>query len=170
MLSVLRLNEVRLEKLVIRANPNPAMASAGEPYRISLTHSPVAMQTGGADAWHQLRVRLIPTPGEPAGHSFSEIDVVVDGRFRFAEGTSGETQRLLYPVAAVSILYGLARGLVAQATGACPAGAFLLPPLDVSASAKRKTLVGECVLVSGPAGAPHFRPTAEVLAGLNDAP
>jgi len=158
MISPLRLDDVELEKLVVRACPQVAPAGAGEEYAVTLTHRSIS-EPGSEALWHQVRVRLVPPKDDRAPHAFSEIDVVVNGRFEFDVNAGEDLRKKLYPMAAVSILFGVARGILAQATGICPSGALLLPPLDVTASAKRRTISGLCKLV--PIAANRHQPAAQ---------
>ncbi len=146
MLSLLRLNEVRIEKIVIKGRPVRAETPQGEHYVLTLDHAPLSLATG---TWHQLRVRLNPAKGDTGEHSLDEVDVVVDGRFAIAEEAKDKVSDELYRTLAVSVLFGLARGIVAQSTGLFASGTFLLPPLDVTASGKRKRLSMECSLATG---------------------
>lgn len=147
MLSPLQLSAVRLERLVLRAAaPSPA-PSETEDYRVTLSHRELPLTSTSGAKRLQLRVRLMPDKKESSARSFDEIDIIVSGRFSFAEDATDKHRKMLFPLAAVSVLFGFARGIVAQTTGLFPTGTFLLPPVNVVAAAKRKRLVGQCTLV-----------------------
>lgn len=52
------------------------------------------------------------------------------GFFEFAAGADEETINRMIGPSGLSILYGIARGIVAQATGNCWHGKFILPSLN----------------------------------------
>ena len=154
LLSLLRLNTIRLERLVIRTRPSPAEVPDREDYRIVVAHRILPTLPERPGQWLQLHVRLVPDRSSGDSQSFDEVSVVVSGQFSFTEEATEEQKARMFPLNAVSVLFGIARGIVAQATGMCPRGTFLLPPVNVVEAAKRKRLVAQCSLiaVSGDSG------------------
>ena len=53
------------------------------------------------------------------------------GQFEFLEGTSTETQHRMIHVNGSSILYGVARGVLAEATSQARAGKYILPAINL---------------------------------------
>lgn len=58
------------------------------------------------------------------------IAMRIVGYFLFAEGTPDETKARMLNLNGASILYGVARGFVGQATGASTHGQFVLPAVN----------------------------------------
>jgi preprotein translocase subunit SecB len=67
-----------------------------------------------------------------------QIHVKINGFFSFVEGTDEEMINKMIAPSGLSILYGVARGVVAQFTANCRYGKFLLPSLNISAILKAK--------------------------------
>ena len=148
MLSRLQLNDVKLEKLMIRAEQDCPVNLDQQDYRVTISHKALDEFEGSGARWLRLRVRLDPAKESAQKARFDAIDIVIKGRFSFATDTNEEDKKKLFPLAAVSILFGIARGIVGQATGMFPGGAFLLPPVDVTAAASQKKLAFSCSLIS----------------------
>jgi preprotein translocase subunit SecB len=70
------------------------------------------------------------TEGEVA--PFRRIEIGLRGVFAFPADTDKETISKYVPTLCLSSLYGMARGMVSQATGTCNGGAILLPLLDMN--------------------------------------
>lgn len=160
MLSFLRLNAVRLDQLILRSHADAPARSGEETYSFTLSHHDLTPITTGGDRVMQLRVRLRPDADSQTLPALDHLEVWLTGYFEFAENASEEIKSKIYPVTAVAMLFGIARGIVAQATGLFPTGTFLLPPLDVTSAKKRKRLTGTCTLV--PATARSDQRTAAV--------
>jgi hypothetical protein len=103
----------------------------------------------------RLQLRLRPDSDATGTPPFLEVDVVLQGDFVFAAEASEERREAMYPLNAVSILLGVARGFVAQVTGMFSTGPFLLPPINVVAAKTRKRLTGKCSLVLAERPAEH---------------
>jgi len=58
------------------------------------------------------------------------INLAITGYFSFLEGTSEEAVNKMIAPNGLSILYGVARGVVAQVTGNCKYGKYILPTLN----------------------------------------
>ena len=58
------------------------------------------------------------------------IALTIIGYFLFTEGTTEETKARMMNLNGASILYGIARGFVGQATGASRHGQFVLPAVN----------------------------------------
>ena len=66
------------------------------------------------------------------------ISLTVVGFFLFAPGTDEEQMQRMIRINGSSILYGIARGIVGQATGASQHGQFVLPTVNFVDVAKAK--------------------------------
>jgi preprotein translocase subunit SecB len=70
---------------------------------------------------------------------YNKIEIGLLGIFTFPINTPKETISLYVPILCLANLYGTARGIVAQATGLCPGGAYMLPLLDMNNVVKAST-------------------------------
>lgn len=66
------------------------------------------------------------------------ISLTILGNFRFEEGTDEEQMQRMIRINGSSILYGIARGIVGQATGASRHGQFVLPTVNFVEISKAK--------------------------------
>ncbi|NOY64146.1 MAG: hypothetical protein GXO97_01905, partial [Nitrospirae bacterium] len=62
----------------------------------------------------------------------------LNGFFSFPEGTEEETIKKMIGLNGLVILYGTARGIVAQATANCLHGKFILPSVNFIELVKKK--------------------------------
>jgi len=147
MLSVLRLDAVRLDQLVLRSRPGHAGPRGEETYSFVLQHREFTVESEQAERMLQLRLRIQPESKTAPALAVERIEIHLTGFFSFAERASETLKKKVYPMAAVSMLLGVARGVIAQTTGLFPTGTFMLPPLDVTRTAKRKRLTGTCTLI-----------------------
>jgi preprotein translocase subunit SecB len=86
----------------------------------------------------EMRIRLAEkgyTADENAPYSIT-LDIV--GYLSFAEGTSEDLMFRMIHANGASILYGIARGFVGQATGAAKYGQFVLPAVNFIELMKRR--------------------------------
>ena len=150
MLSLLRLNAIRLDHLILRSRSDAPAPGGEQTYSFVLTHRNV--EPGDPEVEHalQLRIRLRPDAPGDSPPAIQDMDVSLTGYFSFAERASEENRAKIYPLTAVAMLFGVARGIVAQATALFPTGTFMLPPLDVTSAAKKKRISGTCKLVTSP--------------------
>ncbi len=70
------------------------------------------------------------------------IYLKISGFFSFPEGTDEETIRKMIGLNGLVMLYGAARGVVAQVTANCPHGKFVLPSRNFVELVKAKTKAG----------------------------
>jgi preprotein translocase subunit SecB len=77
-----------------------------------------------------MRIQLAPNGYTEEENAPYSIDFSIVGDFTFAEGTADEVaQRMIY-INGPSILFGIARGITGQATGASKHGQFVLPTVN----------------------------------------
>lgn len=85
-----------------------------------------------------MKVRLAEKGDRPDENAPYSITLDIVGYFLFAAGTSEDLMfRMIYANGA-SILYGVARGFVGQATGAAKYGQFVLPAVNFVELMKRR--------------------------------
>lgn len=68
------------------------------------------------------------------------IALKMSGFFSFAEGTEEEAMNKMIGLNGLSILYGIARGTVAQFTATCSHGKFVLPSMNFVELLKKKAI------------------------------
>lgn len=78
----------------------------------------------------KVRLPVTMKPAKDATCRYSKIEAVTTGVFDIAPDTPEDLVRQLVPLNCYVILYGFARGVVAQVTGLNPGGPFLLPALN----------------------------------------
>ncbi|GBD99038.1 protein-export protein SecB [bacterium BMS3Abin07] len=66
------------------------------------------------------------------------LSLKINGFFSFPEGTDEETIKKMIGLNGLVILYGIARGVVAQATANCLHGKFILPSMNFVELVKKK--------------------------------
>ena len=84
----------------------------------------------------RLHIRCLPEK-DVGQWRFERIEVIVEGQFAYAEDVDEEERARLAILNAPAILHGIARGLIASATGLCVGGPFLLPTVNYVEVAKR---------------------------------
>jgi preprotein translocase subunit SecB len=72
-----------------------------------------------------------------------QISLKIIGFFSFVEGTAEETMNKMIGLNGLTILYGVSRGIVAQATANCPHGKFILPSVNFVELLKKKAQATE---------------------------
>lgn len=77
-----------------------------------------------------MRIKLAESGYVPEENPPYSLALTISGYFRFEAGTDEPTMKRMLHVNGTSILYGIARGLVGQATGASVHGQFVLPTVN----------------------------------------
>lgn len=77
-----------------------------------------------------MRINLAEGGYSPEENPPYALRIVIFGYFAFDEGTSEEVMLRMINFNGLSILYGIARGLMGQATGSSVHGQFLLPAVN----------------------------------------
>ena len=128
MLSPLELKRTFLEVLEIRPNParDPSVEIT-EDYKVQLT-TEVLEKPDSHDYRVSIDFRL--SPQKDAVCRFDRLEVKLAGFFSLPKDTEEELIGRLIPLNCLVILYGIARGIVAQATGMVARGPFMLPPVN----------------------------------------
>ncbi len=137
MLSEMQLDEYWLEELhIVVAEAVDEDAPVGE-YQIS-TDFGVLKAEEGHFFQVPFTVRIRPDPEADIKPRFERVVVSLRGFFSFPDDTSEDMVHRLVPANCLAILYGIMRGIVAQATGSTKQGAFLLPTLNIVEMVRQK--------------------------------
>ena len=124
MRSPLELQRSVLEILDIRANPLYTKDCAEESYNIKVA-TEVSKKPDSYDYRIKLGVRM--SPPKDTICRFQRIEVEIIGYFNMPQDSDPNFVYQLVPLNCLAILYGIARGVVAQSTGLTRNGAFMLP-------------------------------------------
>lgn len=90
----------------------------------------VRRRNGEPHFWVSFQLDL--TWPKEAKSTFNAISIALDGFYSFPKKTDEETIKKYVPVLCFVSLYGIARGIVSQATGMCEDGPFILPLVDMN--------------------------------------
>lgn len=137
----LSLERFRLQRLVVEFNeaylaPDAERAEDAEAYRAEADFDLWEPQTQG-DCMTMLRVDCYPEAERPTAR-FKHVGVTVWGIFSCSPDVDADRRNQLMQYNTVAILHGIARGIIASATGSCPGGPFLLPVVNYRAVIERK--------------------------------
>jgi preprotein translocase subunit SecB len=118
----LQLNAFFVENLTYRATPSPEFDPSKKPEeRHSVDHNVTPNDAGG------FTVRLVvQVTAEPGRNCRGRLSLTLIGFFTLAEGTDEKLKNVLLNQNAPSILYGIARQIVAETTGNGPWGKIFL--------------------------------------------
>ena len=132
MLSPMQLLSARLESLAIDVNPN-FEAGGQKPAAFAIAHHcELAHNEDRSQCMVLLRVDCKPKARTTKNHAFKRVSAVVRGFFALPAEIPEETAQNVVPLSCMAVLYGIARGFVAQATALAPGGPVFLPLMDLS--------------------------------------
>ena len=130
-------SQMRLDRYVLRSLRIETRTSKGRQVpsgeremKISFTPD-VRRRKDEPRFWISLRVDL-SWPNDPES-TFDAISIALDGFFSFPKETGEDMVKKYVPVLCLMNLYGIARGILSQATGVCEGGPFILPLVDMNA-------------------------------------
>lgn len=129
MQSLLNIDEYFVEELRVRANPEYKKAAKDETGEINAT---VSLKRKGNEPAFMISMRIEINKSKKT-FSSSPYYILLDitGFFTFQEGTDEETIKKMIGLNGPVLLYGIARGLVGQATANFRNGKFILPTLNL---------------------------------------
>jgi preprotein translocase subunit SecB len=90
----------------------------------------IRRSSSGISFWVTLQVDVSWPNAEKS--PYESLSIALDGFFSFPDKTSEEDVRKYVPTLCLVNLYGAARGILLQATGAFPHGPFHLPLVDMN--------------------------------------
>ena len=136
--ALMRLEHCYLSTLEIKGEtPQLNIALSGEPCHANATKDPVCevdynfkRHIKGPRFWVTYSVGLSWPEEETA--PYESIRLTLEGVYSFPDDTDDETIARYVPVLCLTGLHGVARGILMQSTGSCPAGPVLLPLIDMN--------------------------------------
>ena len=137
MISLMRLDRFWLEEMILET----ALEDNSETDEYTYDIKEIDFDVKKNRQSSALRVRLlveIIADENPRIYGVKRLRVALWGQFSFAENAEEDFIQQVTPENQLAILYGLARGLVANLTGATAAGTFLLPSVDFHAITAEK--------------------------------
>lgn len=137
----LQLERFRLQRLEIEFNeaflsPKSSDGKQEEAYRADTDFDWWEPERKG-DCMTMLRVDCYPQ-SNTATPRFLHVGVALWGIFSCGPDLAEDQKARLLRYNTVAILHGIARGIVASATGSCPGGPFLLPVVNYAEVIERK--------------------------------
>jgi len=125
--SPIRLDGCRLCRLVVEADPCSDVCGRGPDFELGFD---LDVQEIHPTAFAVLVGVRAVRPDDAAPQSLQRIEVTIEGRFSLPPDTPDEVIAQLVPLNCFAMLYGVARGIVAQATGLTPDGCVWLPSVN----------------------------------------
>jgi preprotein translocase subunit SecB len=142
MIALLRFDSFVLDELIVEHNEEFAPDKEGEPdYSISIDYN-LLKREGLPSFLIRMLVDLSPRDGCKAC-SFRRLRVVMVGFFSFPPDTPEDRVRQLTPLNQLAMLYGTARGVVANITGMGRSGVFVLPSVNFHEICRAKAAEAE---------------------------
>lgn len=134
MQSLLNISDYFVEELRVKANGAYKGTSAEE----GALETSVGIKRKGKEPHFMIQMK-VELNKEKADFDKSRYYVYLDisGFVNFAEGTDEETIKKMIGLNGPAILYGVARGVVAQATANCRHGKFVLPAMNFVKAIKK---------------------------------
>jgi preprotein translocase subunit SecB len=133
---LLDINEYCIRELTIKENPTykPKKIHEGT---AKISHD-ILRKSPDLDFMINMKVRI----GTPTKMSETEpyyISITISGLFNFTEKTDESTIAKMIQLNGLSILYGITRGIVAQATSSYLHGQYVLPTINFVEMLKRQS-------------------------------
>jgi preprotein translocase subunit SecB len=134
MQSLLNISDYFVEELRVKVNGAYKGTSAEE----GALETSVGIKRKGKEPHFMIQMK-IELNRDKADFDEARYYVYLDisGFFNFTEGTDEETIRKMIGLNGPAILYGVARGVVAQATANCRYGKFVLPAMNFVKAIKK---------------------------------
>ena len=127
--SPLQLEQCNVTKLVILTRANGRMGTENEDAAdIKLTYN---VRPHKSALKFLVPFNLTINWPEEAPSAYDQIDIALNGIFSFPPDTSEEIVQHYVPLLCLTNLYGIARGIIAQSTGMCQDGPYLLSLINM---------------------------------------
>lgn len=136
MQSLLKISDYFVEELRVKANGAYKGTSAEE----DALETSVGIKRKGKEPHFMIQMKVkLNNKKVDFDNARYYVYLEISGFFSFAEGTDEEAIRKMIGLNGPAILYGVARGVVAQATANCRYGKFVLPAMNfVKAQSKQQ--------------------------------
>jgi len=136
MQGLLDINEYYIRELTIKENPTYKRKKINEG-KAKISHD-IRRKSPDLDFLINMNVQI----GTPRKMSETEpyyISITISGLFKFTEQTDESTIAKMIHLNGLPILYGITRGIVAQATSSYLHGKYVLPTINFVKMIKRQT-------------------------------
>lgn len=132
--SLMSLVDCFVKSLTIETNAlvRPMKSIDRLPANVNITIQQNIMQDGQYPLQFLIPLGITVTWPEQCQSTYIKIAIELNGLFSFPEGTPEEQIRQYVPLLCLTNLFGIARGIIAQATGNCAEGAFYLPLVNMT--------------------------------------
>ena len=124
----LNINDFIIEELTFKANPDYQKAAKEQQGQIQVSFN--AKRKGKEPLFMLTLIIELNKTTKTFTHGEYYVFLKISGFFGFAKGTDEETMQKMISLNAPVMLYGVARGVVAQATANGPYGKFVLPAVN----------------------------------------
>ncbi len=135
MRALLDIDDFFVEELAVKANPEYIEEASGD-NKVSISFD---IMRKGEEPLFMISMSIDINKSKKAFSTAPyQLHLKLNGFFSFPEGTEEETIKKMIGLNGLVILYGTARGFVAQATANCLHGKFILPSVNFVELLKRK--------------------------------
>ena len=135
MQSRLNINEYFVEELQVKTNPNYKKLKKEDKGEISTS---IGIKRKGKEPLFMIQMKIELNKSQKAFSSAPYyIFLEISGFFSFVPEVDEETIKKMIGLNGPAILYGVARGVVAQATANCRHGKFILPTVNFVEAMKK---------------------------------
>lgn len=129
MQSLLDISDYSVDELHVKANP--AYNCDGTPEEPNVLETSIGVKRRGKEPHFMVKMTLeLNGDKEDFDRARYHIYLDISGFFGFTDGTDEETIKKMIGLNGPAILYGIARGVVAQATANCRHGKLVLPAVN----------------------------------------
>ena len=135
MRALLDIDDFFVEELAVKANPEYPKEASGD-NKVSISFD---IKRKGKEPLFMISMSIDVNKSKKAFLTAPyQLHLKLNGFFSFPEGTEEETIKKMIGLNGLVILYGTARGIVAQATANCLHGKFILPSVNFVELVKKK--------------------------------
>ena len=132
--SLMSLNDCFVKSLTIETNAivRPEKSVDLQPVNANIAVQHAILRNDQQPNHFLLRLGITVTWDEECPTTYKKIAIELQGFFSFPEGTTEEDIKQYVPLLCLNNMFGIARGIIAQATGNCAEGAFYLPLINMN--------------------------------------
>ena len=132
--SVMSLDDCFVKSLTIETNAiiRPDKSADRQPAKVNIAIEHTILRNDQHPLQFLIPLGIAVTWEEPHESTYKKVAIELQGFFSFPVGTAEEEIQQYVPVLCLTNLFGIARGIIAQATGNCAEGAFYLPLVNLA--------------------------------------